>query len=120
MMYPKTAEGLAEALAAAGGDESRLWMDIGAIRVLDVAPLPVPTEVSMRQARLALHKAALLTGVEAALAALPEPQRTAAKIEWEFATTVRRDSPLVTVLGTALGLDAAGFDNLFLSANAIP
>lgn len=76
----------------------------------------VPQEVTMRQARLALHAAGKLTAVNAAINALPDPPRSAALIEWEYSSTVRRDSQFVALLGPALGLDAAGLDALFIAA----
>lgn len=82
-------------------------------------PLPppaVPVIVTMRQARLALLASGHLSKVDAALAALPSPQREAAKIEWEYATDVRRHSSLVTSVGQAIGLDASALDALFIHA----
>ena len=69
--------------------------------------------VSMRQARLALLQEGLLSSVEGALNALPEPDRSAALIEWEYATRVRRASPLVEALTTALSLTPEQLDDLF-------
>ena len=114
--YPNTPAGAAEALTAASADVARLWFDGAVIRVLPAPPIIVPTEVTMRQARLALHAAGKLVAVNAAIAALPEPPKTAALIEWEYSSTVRRDSQFVSLLGPALGLDAAGLDALFIAA----
>lgn len=79
------------------------------------APPLVPAVVSMRQARLALLAAGHLSKVNAALAALPSPQKEAAQIEWEYATEVRRESDLVKNIGAAIGLDAAALDALFIA-----
>lgn len=90
--------------------------------VTDKAPavvLPVPVEVTMRQARLALHAAGKLVAVNAAINALPDPPKTAALIEWEYSNAVRRDSRFVALLGSALGLDAAGLDALFVAASKL-
>lgn len=76
----------------------------------------VPAEVTMRQARLALHAAGKLVVVNAAINGLPDPLKAAALIEWEYSSTVRRDSRFVALLGPALGLDAAGLDALFIAA----
>lgn len=80
------------------------------------APVPVPTVVSMRQARLALLQAGKLADVTAAINALPSPQKEAAQIEWEYATEVQRDSALVKQLAPALGMDGAALDALFRTA----
>ena len=76
----------------------------------------VPVEVTMRQARLALHATGKLAAVNAAINALSDPPKTAALIEWEYSNAVRRDSQFVALLGPALGLDAAGLDALFIAA----
>jgi hypothetical protein len=80
------------------------------------APAIVPAKVTMRQARLALLAAGLLDDVEAAIDALPEPPRRAARIEWEFSSEVFRDRDFVLMLGQALGLDSEEMDALFIEA----
>lgn len=82
------------------------------------API-VPARVTMRQARLALHAAGLLVQVEAAIEALPEPNRTVARIEWDYASEVHRASEFVTLLGAALELDKQSLDDLFLKAREL-
>lgn len=80
---------------------------------LYAAPPPPPiTQVSMRQARLALLAADLLDDVEAAIVQADR----AVQIEWEYATVVDRASPLVTAIGTALGLTDVQIDALFADA----
>ena len=44
------------------------------------------------------------------IAAMPEPQRTTAQIEWEFATDYQREHPVVKQLGTAFGMTSADMD----------
>ena len=76
----------------------------------------VPASVTMRQARLALHAAGLLSSVNAALAALSEPAKTAALIEWEYASAVERSAGLVPAMAAALGMSEADVDDLFILA----
>lgn len=78
-------------------------------------PTPIPTVLTMRQARLALLNAGLLTQVNAAVAAGSEQ----VKIEWEFSNEVQRSNPLITELATALGLDSATLDQLFLAGSVL-
>jgi hypothetical protein len=80
---------------------------------------PVPAVVTMRQARLALLGAGLLARVKAAINALPSKQKEAAKIEWEYATDVQRNSGLALMMVVALGLDDAALDALFIEAAAL-
>ena len=82
-----------------------------------VLPEPsCPQEVTMRQARLALLDAGLLSSVQPAITSLPEPDKTKAQIEWEYSNALQRSNPFVTVLGTALGLNSEALDNLFITA----
>lgn len=74
----------------------------------------VPEEVTMRQARLALLDAGLLTNVQTAIDSLPEPAKTKAQIEWDYSNALQRDNQFVSVLGAALGLSAQDIDNLFI------
>lgn len=93
------------------------WLAVGNTPLpADVPPSTVPVTVSMRQARLALLGAGLLAGVNSAIAAMPGAGGEAARIEWEYAQEVRRDSALVASLATSLGLTAAQLDALFEAA----
>lgn len=84
---------------------------------LAAAKAPVPESVEMVQARLALHEAGITAAhVAAVIAALPEPAKSFAAIEWEFRPRVRRDSALVVAIGKALNLTDAQIDALFIKA----
>lgn len=83
----------------------------------EAPPGPVaPASVTMRQARLALLAADRLGMVEIAIAGLESPQREAAQIEWEFAATVDRVSPLVATLAAVTGMNDEELDQLFMLA----
>lgn len=79
----------------------------------DPPPPVVITSVTMRQARLALHRAGLLSQVNSAIT---DPE---AQIEWEYAQTVERHSPLVQNLSVGLGLTEEQLDNLFTLASTL-
>lgn len=79
----------------------------------------IPQIVTMRQARLALLAQGLLAQVETAINALPEPQRSAARIEWDYSSEVHRDRPFVQQLGAALGLSSEQLNLLFIKAAAL-
>lgn len=72
-----------------------------------------PAVVTMRQARLALLGAGLLAQVNAAITAMQGAEGDAARIEWEYAQEVSRDSPLVAALAGELGLTEGQLDDLF-------
>ena len=75
----------------------------------------IPSIVSMRQARLALLQAGLLSTVNAAIGAGGD----ADKIEWEYAADVDRNSPLVQNMKAGLSLSDADLDNLFILASSL-
>ncbi len=79
-------------------------------------PSLVPTSVTMRQARLAMLGAGILDATNSAIAAMPGADGDAARIEWEYAQEVSRDSPLLLGMVTALGLTVAQVDALFVAA----
>lgn len=79
----------------------------------------VPQSVTMRQARLALHAAGLLTSVDAAIAGMAEPDKTLASITWEFAQTVDRGFGMVPALAASLGMTEVQIDDLFIAASQL-
>lgn len=67
------------------------------------APKPLPREIDARRLRLALIELNLLDTVESAIATLPK----SAQIDWEYATHIKENYPLVQSLSGALGLNVA-------------
>ena len=66
-------------------------------------PPPPPAAVTRRQLRLWLVRNGItLAQVEAVIDALPEPQRTEARIEWQDATQFERGHPLLRQLAGQL------------------
>ena len=76
----------------------------------------VPQQVTMRQARLALLGAGLLSGIDATINSLPEPMKSAAKIEWEYSQAVQRHNGFVSQIAPAIGLTEEQIDALFIAA----
>ena len=74
-----------------------------------------PKTVSMRQARLALLQSGLHKSVDIAIKNSPESYQ----IEWEYATEVSRESPLVKTLSSYLGITEAQLDTLFETASTL-
>lgn len=71
---------------------------------------PIRT-IDARRLRLALLQLELLDVVEAAIATLGK----AAQIDWEYATQIKEDYPLVLALATNLGLDTEAIFTLAIS-----
>lgn len=83
------------------------------------APATVPETITARQIRLGLLGAGLLPQVGPAIAALNEPERAAAEIEWEYATVFERGHPLINQFGAAFGLSSDQIDDLFRSSSVL-
>lgn len=80
----------------------------------------VPAKVTRRQAHQALAMAGLLSRVQPAIDAIPDPlQRQLAQIEWDDSQDFERDRPLLIQLGHAIGLDDAGIDAMFIQAGGL-
>ena len=73
---------------------------------------PVPQQVTMRQARLALLNAGLLDDVEVVIAAAGRE----AQLEWEYAAVVDRSNPAVAAAQQQEALTDAQIDDLFREA----
>ena len=73
---------------------------------------PVPQQVTMRQARLALLSAGLLDDVEMVIAAAGR----AAQLEWEYAAVGDRSNPAVAIVQQQKALTDAQIDDLFREA----
>ena len=99
------------------------WVEVAYKAPLPDVPTPsvvqVPAAVTMRQARLALLGAGLLDDIDAAINALPSPQKEAARIEWEYSAEVQRHNGFVSVLAPLLGLTDAQTDALFVAAKGL-
>ena len=78
----------------------------------DVIVTP-PREIDARRLRLALNSLGVLEGVQAAINKLPK----AAQIDWEFATIIKEDYPLVIQLATMLKINVAELIDLALTFN---
>ncbi len=100
-------------------DVSPGWTWDGLTFAAPVVVPVVPAVITMRQARLALLGAGMLAAVDAAISSMPSPMKEAAQIEWEFATEVRRQAPLILQLGPALGLTDAQIDALFIAGAGV-
>ena len=126
------AEGPIDGLTMVPSDEANIgWEWTGAMFVAPPPPPPppptprVPNAVTRRQLRLWLVRHGYtLAQVEALIDALPEPQRTEARIEWQDATQYERGHPLLRQLaGALLKLDKeeldATLDRAFREAAAL-
>ncbi len=80
----------------------------------------VPEAVDMRQARLKLLSEPHGEGTRLdAVNAYVATQGANVEIEWSFARELRRDRPMVGIMGFFFGMDSDGLDQWFREAAAI-
>lgn len=74
--------------------------------------------VTPRQLRLALAMIGITSAmIDESLNSLPEPDRSLALIEWEYATHFERTHPLVDSVSTLLGWTSEQLNELWLTAS---
>ena len=83
--------------------------------VVDV-PIVVPSSVSPRQARLQLIVLGKIELVDTAIESLSEPDKSIAKVEWEYATKYEITHPFVVQM---LGLLEIDKEEFFLAASRL-
>jgi len=97
----------------ATGEQTHIPLTEVEIAALQNAPQSVPfaRAIDARRLRLALHQLDLLETVESAIATLGK----SAQIDWEYATEIKEDYPLVLALANSLGLDTDAIFTLAIS-----
>jgi hypothetical protein len=97
----------------ATGEHEQILLTDEEIADLQSIPQPVrlPRSIDARRLRLALLQLNLLDKVESAIATLGK----AAQIDWEYATEIKEDYPLVLALANNLGLDTEAIFTLAIS-----
>ena len=94
-------------------DNIHIAMTLAGLDFYQFLSVPRIRRIDARRLRLALLQMGLLDGVETSLSKLDR----AAQIEWEYATTIKEDYPLVVALATNLGLDTDAIFDLALTLN---
>jgi len=94
-------------------------VDGGVVQVVELedAPVVVPTSVTPRQLRLALHYGGKLAQVEQFVASGQAPQE--AKIAWEYAVEFLRTDPMLEQFAHMLGMSEQDVDAMFVAAAQI-
>lgn len=76
----------------------------------------VPMSITQRQCRLKLNQMGKYKDV---VNFIENSEDDEIKIEWEYATEIERNNPLVSTLGEQLGLTKEQLDNLFVEASKL-
>jgi len=82
-----------------------------------IVPAPIQiTSITMRQARLALLAHNKLSDVQTTIDSLSSPMKEQAQIEWEYASDVDINNPLIVQLMGSLGFAETTLGDLFNEA----
>ena len=106
-------------LQCLGSDPATVLQALCDGATLPPAPPRVPREIPNWRAKVILAGMGLLPSVEAAIAALPEPDRTVASLAWGGDAKLARRGKTVLGLAAALGLSSDQIDQLFIAAEAL-
>ena len=88
--------------------------EIAAMQEMENLPEPVPQSLTSRQLRLQwVIDGHDLATIQAAINQLPEPQKSVAQINWEYAGTFDRDNELLCGVADALGIKDEQLDDIF-------
>lgn len=94
--------------------------EIAEMQEIENIPEPVPQSLTSRQLRLQWvaegHDLATISG---AINQLPEPQKTQAQINWEFAGNFERNNELLCSVADALGISQEQLDNIFRNGSRL-
>lgn len=88
-----------------------------AIPAFSAVPVPETVQLYALRAVFALH--GLTSKIDAAIAALPEPQKSIAFAHWNYGNTISRQHPLVLSLIALLGLSEDEADEIFRDAQTV-
>lgn len=81
---------------------------------------PIPQSVTRRQAKEALRQSGKLALVQPAIDAIADAdERAKMQIEWDESQEFERNRPSLIAMATAIGLDSAGIDQLFILAKTL-
>lgn len=82
-------------------------------------PARVPLEIQNWRAKAVLGQMGLIPQIEAAIDAMPEPQRTVVLTAWNGDAKLARRGETVVALAALLGLTPQAVDDLFIAAERI-
>jgi hypothetical protein len=103
-----------EILELSEDQKQMLRNDFNGITNTAVAPI---YNVTPRQMRIALVMSGIsLTTIDSMIDALPEPNKSVARITWEYSVEFQRNNPLLVSMAPALGLTSTQVDQLFALA----
>lgn len=87
--------------------------------VLEQLRIEPPNEIPLWSFRSILTLLNLDIQVDNLINSLPEPQKTVARVQWQYGNYIVRNHPLIDSLGTNLGLTKDQIDDIFIEASKL-
>jgi hypothetical protein len=82
--------------------------------IINTELVKVIPDVTPRQIRQAMVLRGIsISQIDSAIDSMPEPNRSFAKIEWEYSIAFQRNNPLVTAIGAIVGKSKDELDELW-------
>jgi hypothetical protein len=101
-------------------DEQKQMMRNDFNGIPNVVSTSIQKIVTPRQIRIALVMSGFsIATIEAAIDSLPEPNKSIAKITWEYSVEFQRNNPLLNSMAPMLGLTESQVDGLFALASTL-
>jgi len=80
----------------------------------------VPSTITARQLRLQLVLNGFdLNTIDLIIDSLPEPNKSIAKVSWEYATTFEREHQMLALIAQQLGITETELDTIFINAEKL-
>ena len=80
----------------------------------------VPSIITARQLRLQLVLSGFdLNTIDLIIDSLPEPNKSIARVSWEYATTFEREHQMLGLIAQQLGISQTELDTIFINAEKL-
>jgi len=100
-------------------DEQKQMMRNDSAGIPNIPIFPIPS-VTPRQMRIALVMYGIpISTIDNMIESLPEPNRSVARITWEYSIEFQRNNQLIVSMAPMLGLTSQQIDQLFVLASSL-
>ena len=94
--------------------------EIARIKAEEIFEEPIPNSLTSRQLRMQLVLMGVdLSIIDSVIDSLPEPQKSLAKINWEYAGTFERDNGMLKEMIPLLGFSEEQMNQIFINGSKL-
>ena len=96
------------------------WNGSEWIEIIEEPTIVVPSIITARQLRLQLVLNGFdLNTIDLIIDSLPEPNKSIAKVSWEYATTFEREHQMLSLIAQQIGITETELDTIFINAEKL-